>query len=276
MDKKNQIPDIYLHLGLPKTATTLLQTTVFPKLRDICYIPKHHFWRHRRYVDKKEYSKYLLSSEHDWNMESVLKDFSQIYPHAKVIIAFRRHDKWLQSKYRYYIRKSGHLNFESFFDIDHDDGLWKVNDLYFMDYIKMIEKYFPAKPLVIFQDDLRNDFYGVIDQLSEYMGVTYSPNDIRPKIIKKAFNDKQLFYLRKFNQAFKHNPEKYKGRKKLKKVHIYSRKYVVHTYAFLSNIIPKSFTHRHTLIPKDKLNKIRSFYSQDWEECRAYAKAYQK
>ena len=264
-------PEIYYHVGLPKTATTFLQHEVFPKFRGIHFVKKHDFKHHDKIIQKHRQSKVLFSVEHDWDFEQALSSFAEKYPHARIIIAFRRHDKWLSSKYRYYIRKSGFKRFEEYFDLENDLGVLTKEDLRFMNYIRIIEKYFHEKPLVIFQDELKEDFYGVLDHLAGFMGASYDRNRIKPKVIKKAFNDKQLFYLRKFNRTFKHHPKKFKKRI-WRRSHIMTRKYVVHTFAFFVNFIPKTMTPDFVLLPPEALEKVREYYKQDWEACQKYAR----
>ncbi len=264
------VPDIYFHVGLPKTATTFLQRKFFPHLKGIHFTKKHHFKYHERIIKETQSDSFLFSCEYDRGMEKVLLDFSAKYPEAKIIISFRRHDKWISSKYKYDIRKSGYKKFEEFFSLDKKDCLWKEEDLYFMNYIKLIEKYFKNPPLIIFQDELKNKPYMVFDRISNYLNASYEKEDIKLATVKKAYDDKQLYIVRGFNKIVKHNSNLFK-KGFIRKFHKKSHAFFLHLTAAIAKLIPNALVPSDKLIPSEELKRIKNFYHDDWEKCYEYA-----
>lgn len=263
-------PEIYYHIGLPKTATTYLQRKVFPKFKGICFHKKHDFEYHDRIIEETSCQKIFFSCERDRGMENFLKEFTSKYPDVKIMLSLRRHDKWIASRYRYHIRKSGFLTFNEFIDIKKDTGFWKKNELYFFNYIQLIEKYCKFPPLVIFQDDLKDHPYKVFDKITEFLGAYYDKKDISLKTVKKAYNDKQLWMVRKFNKFTRHNPDRF--RKSIRRsVHRKCNQFFLHSTAIISGLIPDFVIPHNDFIPDDMLAEIRKFYAEDWERCMKYA-----
>ena len=66
----------------------------------------------------------------------------------------RRHDRWIASKYKYYIRKSGPCSFDGYFDLDSDRGVLKKAEASFGEYIDRVERMFGRGPFVLFHEEL--------------------------------------------------------------------------------------------------------------------------
>lgn len=265
-----KLPEIFFHVGLPKTATTYLQRKFFPYLKGIHFTKKHHFKYHERIIKETDSNSFLFSCEYDKSMEKVLQDFSAKYPEAKIIISFRRHDKWINSKYKYHIRKNGYKKFNEFISLDNEESFWKKSDLFFMNYIHLIEKYFKHPPLIIFQDELKEKPYKVFDRICKYINATYEKDDIKLATIKRAYSNKQLYVVRSFNRIVKHNEDLFK-KGLVRTLHRKSRAFFIHLTATLAGFLPKSLIPAETLIPKRELERIKNFYKDDWEMCYEYA-----
>ena len=262
--------DVFFHLGLPKTASTFLQYNFFPMLNDVKYFPKKHF---KKYHDLKPEpgKKYLFTSEKDRNFEKAIAHISQKFPQAKIILVFRRHDDWIKSKYKYYIRKYGHRHFDDFFDMEENKGLWKREDLYYQNKIQIIEKYLENQPLILTFDELKTNPQNFIDQIADYMETTYEAEKVDFNVVKKNFGIKKLIILRKFNRAYKFKEEKYK-KTILKKVYGTYRKFLLHIVAFFAGFLPQSAIKNEKLIEDEaQLKKIRNYYKNDWEFCKNYS-----
>ena len=142
-------PDIYIHVGLGRAGSTFLQYRVFPRMKGLYYIQRTRFRKARKIIGRGEHAKYLVSGELDPRiMENYLKDFSNPLSYARPIMVVRRHDEWIASQYRRYLKNSNHWTFKEFFDLDEDQGYWKKYQLYYYPLIELLEKYFEHKPLM--------------------------------------------------------------------------------------------------------------------------------
>lgn len=266
-----QKAEIYFHVGIPKTASTFLQRNVMPYFRGVQFVKKRHHKYHKEIVANSDSEKILFTCEFDHALENELNTFAKNYGKCNIIIVFRRQDAWIASRYRYHIRKNGHLSFDEFFNLDKNDGYWHIEDLEFYRKIELIEKYFPHnKPLVLFQDNLKNDAWGFIDKLADYIGVTYNKDDIKMQVVKKAYQDKHLMIVRWFNRAFRYNPDRFKS-KLMRKLHKRSRELFLHSAAAIGYLLPGSFFKNKTLIPPNRLSQIRKYFDDDWNRCKTYA-----
>lgn len=144
-------PEIYFHAGLGRTATTYLQSLVFPKFKGVYYIRKKQFKNADNLIAATNYAKYLLSKEfYSGKILGGLQEFAQKYPDARIILVLRRQDKWIASHYKRSVKKGYPGSLQAYFDLEQDTGYRKVDDLYFYPKIKAIETYFNHKPLVLF------------------------------------------------------------------------------------------------------------------------------
>jgi hypothetical protein len=111
-------PEIFFHVGLGKVASTYLQHSFFPQLQGIHYIKTSKYKHSPEIIAKGEYDRYFVSREFDQQLEDEVRWFSGFYPQARPIIIFRRHDSWIASQYRRYVKNGGYLPFKGFFDVD--------------------------------------------------------------------------------------------------------------------------------------------------------------
>ncbi len=140
--------EIYIHVGLPRTATTYLQRSIFPYFNDIKYVdlsdnkysifrdlyfknfifyPLSNIKEHiREYFCSLNQKKILISDEmwfggtiggthfnfsNNYFLSGVLKE---IFPNAKIILTIRRQDKWFESIYRYLLRDGHYVGIRQF------------------------------------------------------------------------------------------------------------------------------------------------------------------
>jgi hypothetical protein len=141
---------VFIHIGLMKTATTFFQETVFPQLGNTLFLPKnyikynHHFEK-LKYTDdtlydedeiRKEFEKFknrkvLISSEtlagnpvyNSINRTSTAKRLKKIFPNATIILFIRGQFDMLLSLYKLHINESNTIQrisqFYSF-PVDHE------------------------------------------------------------------------------------------------------------------------------------------------------------
>ncbi|MGM0649452.1 MAG: hypothetical protein ACQES1_02975 [Bacteroidota bacterium] len=268
MIKKNENKKITFHVGLPRTASTFLQSRVFPVFRGIEYVKKHDFRKHDAIIANAD-KPVLLSTEMDLGKgrrnSKALYAITEKYPHVRLILVLRRHDKWIASKYKYFIRKNGTLSFHDFFNLQPDDGFFRTEHLKYRKIIDDLETLCESRPLVIFQEELINAPEKIIQLMADYCGAEVNVKDIKLNRVNYAFSEKQLRLLLKFNRRFYFDKEKHgRFRKKM-------RAAMIHGLAFLAQIFVVSSGKEKALIPDDDLKQIREAFRDDWEACVEYA-----
>jgi hypothetical protein len=267
-----QQPEVYFHVGLGKVASTYLQQRVFPRLEGIHYISTHRYKKSVKEIQKGKHSKYLVSREFDRQFEREIKWFSGFYPDARVIIVFRRHDSWIASQYRRFVKNGRTMEFNEFFNLDEDKSWWKHEHILFYPKLELIEKHFTQKPLVLFHDELKADPWVFFDKISGYSGSTYSKEKVSLKTTHSSYTEKQLLVLRAFCRRFKKNPPKGYSNK-LKHWLLYRPWWAFfHLIMYAASVFPAGWVPKGPLIPKGELDNIRAAFEDDWQKVVAYAR----
>lgn len=274
MTDTNKQKDIYFHVGLGKTATTYLQYRFFPKMKGIHYLQRGKYRKADQIIPKLPYDKILVSREFDRLLNPACEWFSKHFPQARVIVVFRRHDSWIASQYRRFAKNGIHQSFDEFFDIENDKGKWRHSDLNYMNYIRIIEKYFKNKPLVLFQEDLKKDPFGFFDKIAQYTGSTYDKNKISLRPVHTSYNEKQIKAVRKVSKYLFSNKAKARGRTVRGWLQWRSQQIKSYLVMYTALLLPDSWFDDVELIPPDRLKKIKEIYTPDWEELKAYAEKY--
>ena len=269
MDKQKQI---IFHIGLAKVASTFLQNSIFPKFKGVYFIKKLRYRLDRKIISTTNHPIYLLSREFDWKLEKNLKGFSDDYPNAKIILILRQHDDWIASQYRRYTKNGGSRYFDGYLNIHKDSGVIKKEELYFMSKIKIVERYFKPKPLVLIYSDLKKDPFAFIDKIAEYIGIDYNKTDISTRRVHKSYNDKQLKIMRNFGRWFIPQQPKWAKNKLLYWLQRRSRLLISYLVLYPSLLIPAFLVSKKNLIPDDQLEEIKDYYRDDWEKCLEYSK----
>lgn len=261
---------VFFHLGLPKAASTYLQRVVFPKLRGIQYFPKKHFKKYPELIEETDYDRYLFSDEMYSNLEKRVASIGAHYPNAGAIFVLRRHDQWLTSRYKYYLKKKGYLNFREYFNIHNNQGWLKKESLYFRKKLEAIENAFKKKPLILFHEELKEHPETFFHKLISYTGAELNFSDLANSKVKQSFNEKQLVFLRKFNRAFPYQKPK-KLPKPFKKLKQNLHEGFGIAVANIALFLPWSLFKDEPLIPTEDLKAIRDYYQEDWKYCQAFA-----
>ncbi len=275
MTNKNSERAIFFHVGLPKTASTFLQRNVFPHFKNIHFIKKHDF-KHRDQIIQQSGSKNILLSieinpDNEKGREKI-KDVAEKYPNTYPIIVLRRHGSWLRSKYKYYLRKHGTKDFNGYFDPDENKGVLTHENLRFYPKIKLLESYYKHPPLVLFQEELKQAPFKVIDLLADYTGTTYNKSDIRIKTVKKSYSEKQLKLVRRFNKFYKFDNSGIKS----KTADFVYKKFsalLLHSVAFFGFFFSGKNLKKESFITKEVIDQVNEMYKEDWDKCVEYAKS---
>jgi len=271
-DKK----EIFYHVGLGKTGTTYLQYRVFPKFKGVYYIQRTRYKKSFDIIRKTNHNKYLVSNEFDRQYPIEIKRIASAFPDAGIIMVLRRHDSWLASQYRRWVKNGYPYTFEQFIDLDNDKGEWKINEAYFFPYIEMAEKLFNKKPLVLLYDDLRKDPMEFFKRIADFVGADFNPDDISLKRVHTSYNEKQLLFRRKWNKYFAGTMKESENKYLAFLQNIFYVKPIRYGTLYFSKLLPASWKPQEVLTPESHLKRIREYYQDDWEKCVAYAEKLKK
>lgn len=267
---KNRQPEIYFHVGLERTATTFLQQQVFPRLDNITYIPKSKFWDFGDILRANGEGKYLVSHEFSRRFYKEVSRFANKYPHAKIILVLRRQDHWLVSQYKRSVKNGATGRFCDFFDVKYNQGHWKQDEMYYFPKIRYIERHFENKPLILFQEDLKEKPDYFLDMVLAFTGAqTTRPISFKPR--HTSYSEKELKVRKWFteNTLLRDIPTK---RSKFRKLRIFYNKTIRYALLYLAKLIPGSVMGNAPLVSETEKQKIVDLYSKDWERCIRYAR----
>lgn len=267
------MPIVYFHVGLPKTASTFLQRNVFPYFKGIHFVKKHDFKYHDKIIASADEPVVLLSIELDLDGDSGFQKMAKVandYQGSKPIIVFRQHGAWVGSKYKYYLRKHGTLSFEEYFNMDTDKGVLNDKNLQFFEKIRLLEKHYQQRPLVMFQEEFKNEPIKAIETIARFVQAEFNEQDVRIANVKKSYSEHSLYYVRKLNRWYKYDHSGYKtyfSRTLYKKI----GGGFLHSTAFFSGLFEPSKDKAKKVLPKASVKRINDKYADDWKRCIDYA-----
>ena len=244
---------IFFHVGLGKTGSTWLQDRFFPILKGVYYIYTAKFKSAAEIIRNSSESRILVSREFDQQYETELVKFHSHSPESYIIIFLRRHDSWIASQYRRFVKNGFPGSFTEFIDLKEDKGYWKKKDLEFFYRLPMAELYSGHVPLVIFYEDFRKDSTAVLNRLCDFMGATYNPAELNTDSKHASWEDKQLKFVRKWGKYFysyKKKPVKNPVLRWMRRILHQGMRY---TLLFLGRILPEAWIGKEDLIEKSEL-----------------------
>jgi hypothetical protein len=258
-------------VGLGKTASTFLQSRFFPKLKGIHYVPSNIYRFYPSIVKKEKHRRYLFSREFDRQFYIETEKIAELSKDAHIIIILRRHDKWIASQYRRYVKNGGKQDFQKFIDLEKDNGAWKQKDLYFFPMLEFIKENFSKKPLVLFHEDLKKDSEKFLNKIATYLKADFSIDDINLKPKHQAYSDHQLRLVKKYSPINKDKEIHYSHR--VITFIVYRSKWLInHLVLYGAKLIPKSKS--ETLVDLNHQKKVEEFYQEDWLKCIDFAQKY--
>ncbi|WMN05950.1 hypothetical protein QYS48_31090 [Marivirga arenosa] len=264
-------PELYFHVGLGKTASTFLQDRFFPKLKGIHYTPSNIYRFFPKIIKKGSYDRYLFSREFDRQFYDETQKIVDISPDTNIIIILRKHDSWIASQYRRYVKNGGKQDFEQFIDLEKDQGAWKQKDLYFYPMLEFIKEKFTKQPLVLFHEDLKKDQKSFLDRIANYLKAEYNISDINLNPKHTAYSDHQLQLVKRYSPIDKDNETHYSNR--IWTFITYRSKWLInHLVLYSANLIPKS--KNENLVSVEHQKRINTFYQEDWNRCIDFAQKY--
>lgn len=272
---------LYIHIGLPKTATTFLQWNVFPRIENVAFLGKAKCLDFYSLYNAAE-DKFLISHEHllarpskaypdGWLQEfsTRLKALARRCPQAKIMISFRAHEALLTSYYKEYISKPGrpHLSLNEFFDVKENRGLVRKEDLCFTRLIELVEDHFAEKPFVFLFEDVVHNLPTFLDDLSAYLGENVpGAEDIERGKVNPGvghYQAKLLVRLNRLDSLLKKVPwlpDLYNPL--FRKLSIHPDRLCRKHLAFISK--------RPLLLTEEQRAFVQSHYAEDWQAVRDY------
>lgn len=208
--------NIFIHIGLHKTATTTLQRQYFPACNDVNLLTTRlpEVYKFVHYACKSDplffdtqIAKQLLDPLIDSDKinilsnemlsgppfsgavepgldhrSPILNNLQSVYPEAKIIIVIRKQNSLAQSFYRQYLFSGGTYPIDRFYGFDNDPEppLMSLDRFTFSPYIKELHRLFPSGVLVLpFESFIKNqdDF---LRNFAEFVGFT-APNIVLSK-----------------------------------------------------------------------------------------------
>ncbi|MFW6043451.1 MAG: hypothetical protein ACOCPW_03755, partial [Marinilabiliaceae bacterium] len=148
-------PRIFFHLGLPKTGSTFLQRRIFPYIPGIHFFKKHHFGKYRK-LKPRNGEKYFFTYEKDIDLKEAMDRIREKFPeNSYIILVFRPHYSWIVSKYKNYIRKFGHLNFDQYFSTTKKDCYLNIGPDFYSSTADYAKKLFNGRVLLLNYEELK-------------------------------------------------------------------------------------------------------------------------
>lgn len=265
-----QHPEVFFHTGLGKVASKYFQFQVFPYFKNVRYIPTKKFFRSVPEINKGMYPSYIVSREFDTTLKEEVGKFAIHFPDAHPILMLRRHDEWITSQYKRFLKNGYRKSFTEFIDLDNDQGRFDIDSLNFYGRIEFLENTFSHAPLVMIYDDLVHSPWEYIDRVAYYCGATYNKADIRTKPMHQSYSDKQLRFMQRISRVIPVYSITYSSSRLVRKLLrplIYLFKYFI---LYLALIIPGKWIGDYPLIQPEDLERIRAYTAKDWEACLDY------
>ncbi|MBN1389966.1 MAG: sulfotransferase [Candidatus Thermoplasmatota archaeon] len=225
--------DTVLHIGIQRTGTTFLQNLIFPHLKNVNLISKHHMELlyllrspELKVEDKKKVLKYfkddqinLISDENiwwhyvvPWFIEDIenrriehIDKIHELFPDAKIIFGTRDIDSLIVSLYNYYILYGGYLKFEPWQKEYHQYTRANIN---YDSYIEHLFKIYGKENVYIYQfGDMKKDVNQFVKGICDFIG-TETPT-FSNKRINSGHSLWQLKVSRIMNRFFRseYNPK---------------------------------------------------------------------
>jgi len=214
-EKEIRCKEIIIHIGLPKTGSTFLQTIIYPKLKDVCKVfgefgEERFHWDSLlsddriNIISNEQISGRPNSSFKVADRYTVISRFANMFPKARIIFVSREKKGWIKSLYREYVKSCfGAYSFDRWYDEVFDKDF--LMDSNYVDYLKLLFN----DVLILDFKELKENHELFVKKTCDFIGVDVP--EYTNKIINKGKDDSVIERWRKFNRLFKSNYSPHKG-----------------------------------------------------------------
>ncbi len=265
-------PRVFFHVGAGRAASRWLQERVFPRFRDVRYVPRTGFGQSARIIAQSGDLPVLVSRQLGYReFTPSVAWFAREAPHARPILVLRRHDEWLRSVYLREIKELRYVPFERFIDFEGDAGARPQSSALFRERIRVLEDHFRHRPLVLFFDQLVADPQRFVRTIADYVGASYEEGDVSFRPTNRSYRDRQYRFLRAVGRRRKVRAESRSGHPAVRWLRVRSLRFAWHVGVALGRAVPMRFLSAEPLITEAQLARARAFYQADWQACLDYA-----
>jgi len=269
---------LFIHIGLPKTGTTLLQENVFDSWPNIHYI--NDLWFPYLILQEPD-KKYLISNEtlsgrawnrdprqpFDWlkERELILDGLFRLFPQATILVSFRKHADFIESLYAQYLHEGGTLTLEDFFRIDDSQGVIRLHELEFARTIEMIESRFGDRFFVFTFTQLMKNTRSLLTAMGNLFGepppVT-SLSNLPPK--NKSVGYWQSKLLRVLNEVDRKTGTNLKPTGLIALTNPYTKMLRIDPRSLCQDRLGRFYYRKIRLSDKCR-EEVDEFFAEDWE-----------
>lgn len=197
--------EIFLHVGMHKTATTFLQEEVFEKIKEQTPLveytdkwsistPIREGYKNIISDENLDGGSYRLPSDADKQV-TIIKNLSKLYPNANIIICIRNKKGWLRSAYNQYVLGYGAKDYTFEEYCSSLDS--RITD--FDSYISLIKKHFKSVYVCRFEDFVLNPQL-FIEDLCSFIGIDV-PENINYEKKNQSLKPHQIKVLRTLSKV---------------------------------------------------------------------------
>jgi hypothetical protein len=263
---------IFFHVGTGKTGTTFLQYRAFPKFKGVHYIQRTSYRKAPEIIRSTELDTVFISWEMDQQLDHETKLFGAQFPDTQPIIVFRRHDSYLASQYRRFVKNGFKGEVNEFFDLNGDNGFFKQSDFHYQSMLDILRKNFSKEPIVLLYDDLKKDPNRFITAFAEIVNATVDLDSIDFSKKHTSYNEKQLKVIKSMG--------KYVNLKKRRvfengALHLLWKIYfgaIRYSILYGAKLIPNGLTPKAPLMDPTYLDRVKDYFSEDWEAIKSIAR----
>ena len=213
---------LIIHLGLHKTGTTFYQRAIWPVWRDVSYVGKPRP-KDAASLDAVVRGKtdpvlllsdetlsgslkgaYLASRSWPDQLEDALQGIKERYSNdynIRILVSLRRHDAWLLSVYKHYLKYGGVETLESFLGLKRAPATVPAKAMAFVDKLERVEDVLNERPFCFFLEETRVQPGRLSEQLAEFCGVRAGPDFSTHGSFNEGVNQREAALCRFLNRV---------------------------------------------------------------------------
>ncbi len=271
---------VFIHIGLPKTGTTLLQQKIFNIWPNLIYM--NNLWLSYLVLQDPN-KKYLISNEtlsgRPWNRdprqsfdwlkerELILDALFRLFPQGTILVGFRKHADFIESLYAQYLQEGGIYSLEEFFSFNDSGGVIRAYELNFTKTLEMIEFRFKNRYFVFTFNQLLEKTRILLTAMGNLFGEPLPPDllnlDLTPENLSVGYWQSKL--LRFLNKIDKKPGTHFKPTGLLRLTNTYTKMLRIDPRSLCQDRLRKIF-YRRIRLPQHYRTKIEQYFYQDWQD----------